>query len=262
MKTQTAVPEVLDYPTSSINTIDIRIDKKEVEILTEDCTCIIDEVELVKIIDLETKMPLPVVAAPQPTTTATPRKGMPKFLSRLLNRLSVLPLTLPLCLVLVLGLGNVCGQIQLSEGFESGLPTAYTTTTSYSLGSGTWTGSSNQVLRATTGVKTGTYSLQLRSQTGAQVISPNLSVGGVSTITFWGSASTTSGSVQVNYSTDGGATWNAASGSPFSLTTGNAVQKTATINSNSQNILIQFYRAAATVYIDDVVINTSEPTTQ
>lgn len=117
MKTQTAVPEVLDYPTSTVNTIDIRIDKKEFEILTQDGSCIIDEVEFVKIIDLETKMPLPVVAAPQPTTTATPRKGMSKFLSRLLNRLSVLPLTLPLCLVLVLGVGNVWGQT-INEGFE------------------------------------------------------------------------------------------------------------------------------------------------
>jgi hypothetical protein len=116
MKTQTAVPEDLDYPTSSVNTIDIRIDKKEYEILTEDCTCIIDEVEFVKIIDIETNMPLPVVAAPQPTTTATPRKGMSNFLSHLLNRLSILPLTLPLCLVLVLGVGNVWGQINITAG--------------------------------------------------------------------------------------------------------------------------------------------------
>ena len=119
MKTQTAVPEVLDYPTSTVNTIDIRIDKKEFQILTEDCSCIIDEVEFVKIIDLETKMQLPVVAAPQPTTTATPRKGMPKFLSRILNRLSVLPLTLSLCLVLVLGVGNVWGQAILTFEFSA-----------------------------------------------------------------------------------------------------------------------------------------------
>ncbi len=112
METQTAIPEVLDYPTSSVNTIDIRIDKKEYEILTEDCTCIIDEVDFVKIIDLNTEMPLPVVAAPQRTTDNS-RKGMSKLLSRLLNRLSVLPLTLPLCLVLVLGVGNVWGQATL-----------------------------------------------------------------------------------------------------------------------------------------------------
>ena len=155
--------------------------------------------------------------------------------------------------------GNVIGQVLLTEGFESGLPTGYTTTTSYTLGSGTWTGAASQVIRGTSGVNSGSYSLQLRSQTGAQVTSPNIAVGGVSTVTFYGNAS--SGSVQVNYSTDAGATWTAATGSPFSLTT-TTTQKTATINSNSPNILVQFYRTAATVYIDDIVINSSEPTTQ
>lgn len=148
-------------------------------------------------------------------------------------------------------LGSLNGWGQGTEGFESGLPTAYTTTTSYTLGSGTWTGQANGVVRGTTGVKSGSYSLQLRSQTGAQVTSPNQTTG-VGTVTFWGSASTTSGSVQVNYSTDGGTTWNAATGSPFTLTTGAAVQKTATINSSAANILVQFYRTAATVYIDDI----------
>ena len=33
-----------------------------------------------------------------------------KFVSRIFNRLVILPLTLPLCLVLVLGVGNVWGQ--------------------------------------------------------------------------------------------------------------------------------------------------------
>ena len=110
MKTITIEPKVLDYPTSSVNTIDLRIDKKEFDIFTEDCTCIIDEVEFVKIIDLETNMTLPVVDTPQASTTAAPRRGMPKFVSRIFNRLAVLPLTLPLCLVLVLGVGNVWGQ--------------------------------------------------------------------------------------------------------------------------------------------------------
>ncbi len=138
MKTQTLIPEVLDYPTSSVNTIDFRIDKKEFQILTEDGSCIIDEVEFVKIIDLETKMPLPVVAAPQPTATATPRKGIHKFVSRMFNRLAVLPLTLPLCLVLVLGVGNVWGQTNPTahdlsasnftfNGFANGATTTYPT---------------------------------------------------------------------------------------------------------------------------------------
>jgi hypothetical protein len=110
MKTITIEPKVLDYPKPSVTTIDLRIDKKEFEILTEDGSCIIDEVDFVKIIDLETKMPLPVVDSPQ-TTTAARRKGIHKFVSRNFNRLAVLPLTLPLCLVLVLGVGNVWGQL-------------------------------------------------------------------------------------------------------------------------------------------------------
>ena len=111
MKTHTLTPEVLDYPTASVATIDLRIDKKEFEILTEDCTCIIDEVEFVKIIDTTTQTPLPVVEATQATTTLLPRKGIHKFVSRNFNRLAVLPLTLPLCMVLVLGVGNVWGQL-------------------------------------------------------------------------------------------------------------------------------------------------------
>jgi hypothetical protein len=121
MKTITIEPKVLDYPTSSLTTIDIRIYKKEYDILTKDCLCIIDEVDFVKIIDTTTQTPLPVVAAPKPTTTATPRKSIHKFVSRILNRMAVLPLTMPLCLVLVLGVGNVWGQA-ITEGFESTFP--------------------------------------------------------------------------------------------------------------------------------------------
>lgn len=142
---------------------------------------------------------------------------------------------------------------QLTEGFESGLPTAYSPITNFTLGSGNWSGTSNQVLAGTTGVRTGTYSCQLRSQVGASVITPNMTTG-VGTVSFWGSASTTSGALQVNYSTDGGATWLAAVGSPFSLTTGVPVLRTATVNSSSPNIIVQFYRTSATVYIDDVSI--------
>lgn len=147
---------------------------------------------------------------------------------------------------------------QISEGFESGLPTSYSSVTSYSLGSGTWTGQANGVIRGTAGVKTGSYSLQLRSQTGAQVTTPNITTG-VGTVTFWASASTTPASVQVNYSTDGGGSWTPATGSPFSLATGTPVQKTATINSSAPNILVQFYRTAATVYIDDINIASYAP---
>lgn len=58
-------------------------------------------------------------------------------LSRLFNRMAVLPLTLPLCLVLVLGVGNVWGQVTLSgtsytqnfDGIGSGLPTGWSVRT-------------------------------------------------------------------------------------------------------------------------------------
>jgi hypothetical protein len=144
---------------------------------------------------------------------------------------------------------------QITEGFESGLPSSYGTTTSYTLGSGTWTGPANNVMAGTTGVKSGTKSCQLRSQTGAQIVSPTITQT-ISTITFWASKSTTgtASALQVNYSTDGGTTWIAASGSPFSLNQ-TVTQFTATINTSSTNVKIQFYRTAAVVYIDDVVIN-------
>ncbi|WP_136667640.1 T9SS sorting signal type C domain-containing protein [Flavobacterium sp. H122] len=152
---------------------------------------------------------------------------------------------------------SIVGWGQLTESFEIGLPTAYTTTTSYTLNSGVWSGQSNGVIRGTIGVQSGTYSCQLRSQTGAQITTPSLN--SVGTVTFYASSSTTSGSVQVNYSIDGGATWTPATGSPFSLTTGTPVQKTATINSSNSNILVQFYRTGATVYLDDININNFIP---
>lgn len=157
-----------------------------------------------------------------------------------------------LIIVLLISTLNGWGQV-ITEGFESGLPTAYTATTSYSLTSGTWTGQMMGVIRTTSGVHGGTYALQLRSQTGAQITTPNIA-SGISKVTFWASISTGSGSsLQVNYSTDGGTTWNVATGSPFSLNT-TVTQYTATINSTAPNLLVQFYRTYATVYIDDINI--------
>lgn len=149
---------------------------------------------------------------------------------------------------------------QLTESFELGLPTSYSATTTFTLGSGTWSGQANGVIRGTAGVKSGTYSCQLRSQEGAQITSPNIT-STVGTVSFYSSSSTASGSVQVNYSIDGGITWNSATGSPFTLTNGLPVLKIATINSSSPNILVQFYRTASTVYIDDVnILAFSTPT--
>lgn len=186
-----------------------------------------------------------------------------QMMSRLIRSASKLRFFVFSCFVFI----QVVGFGQLSESFESGLPTSYTSTTSYTLASGVWTGQANGVVRGATGVTNGSYSLQLKSQTGAQVTSPVITTG-VGTVTFYGSSSVASGSVQVNFSTDGGITWVPASGSPFSLTTGAGVLKTATINSSAGSILVQFYRTAGTVYIDQINIDSfsssgcTPPTTQ
>ncbi|MBQ0787408.1 MAG: T9SS type A sorting domain-containing protein [Oceanihabitans sp.] len=134
----------------------------------------------------------------------------------------------------------------LTEDFESGLPTSYETG-SWTLGSGTWTG--ENIIRGNT-AHTGAYGCQIRSATGAQITSPTLA--SVQTVNFWSRGSTTSARVQVNYSTDGGTSWTAAPESPYTLST-SYNQFTATINT-STNTLIQFYRTAATVYLDDVEV--------
>jgi len=112
METITTIKRSNSKFTSHTNSIDLQIDKKEFEILTEDCFCIIDEVEFVKIIDITTQTPLKVVEPTQSTATLLPRKGVSNFFSRLWNRFTFLPLTMPLCLVVMLGLfvGNGWGQ--------------------------------------------------------------------------------------------------------------------------------------------------------
>jgi uncharacterized repeat protein (TIGR02543 family) len=102
-------PQAKFFSTDKSN-IDLRIDKKEFDIFTEDCSCIIDEVEFVKIIDLKTNMSLPVLGSPQAITSSTPRKSIHKFVSSIFKCIAVFPVTLSLCLVLVLGVGNVWGQ--------------------------------------------------------------------------------------------------------------------------------------------------------
>ncbi|MEI8086065.1 MAG: YDG domain-containing protein [Paludibacter sp.] len=149
------------------------------------------------------------------------------------------------------------GQIQLSESFETGMPTSYTTSTA-TLGTGTWTGT--RIIRGTTGKQTGTYCCQLESSTGSNIISPTIAKGGISTITFYASRSSSSGSaLQVLISKNGGSFVQV--GSTFNLNT-TVTQYTATVNDASDNIQVQFYRTAGTLYIDDVVIKTAEPTTQ
>ena len=148
-----------------------------------------------------------------------------------------------------------CVQVwgQLSESFESGLPTSYTPSLqNVNLGSGTW--QIRDVIAGTTGVQTGAKSAQIRNATDAQIITPTL-YGGVATISFYVTASTTSGAYQVNISTDNGANWSPAPGSPFTISTTKSF-RSITVNNTSVN-KVQIYRTSATIYIDDVTITST-----
>ena len=136
----------------------------------------------------------------------------------------------------------------LAEGFETGMPTSYTTG-DVALGSGTW--SFVNVIRGTTKYA-GSYSCHIRSATGAQAQTPTFAEG-VGTISFWVYSSTASGGLQVNLSTDGGATWTPAAGSPFTGLGSTFVQKQITVDNASVN-KVQFYRTGATISLDEVAI--------
>jgi hypothetical protein len=153
-----------------------------------------------------------------------------------------------ICLLAVFSLisGGVWGQV--SESFESGLPTSYQTGT-VNLSSGSWY--IKDGMRGTTGVNSGVYSAQLKSATGSQLITPTL-IGGVNVISFYVTASTISGAYQVNISSDDGTTWSPAIGSPFTIGQTKTLM-TITINNPSVN-KIQVYRTSATLYFDDVLI--------
>lgn len=149
------------------------------------------------------------------------------------------------------GTNDLFGAGGGSEGFESGLPTSYGPETEFELASGIWTGSPNQVIRGTEGVQSGSYSLQLRAETGSHIVTPTL-LGGVANVSFYVTSSTSSGSLQVNVSSDDGDTWTAAPGSPF---TGLGTTTTLiSIDVDDPDInRIEFRRTAATIRIDDVV---------
>ncbi|WP_264548120.1 T9SS type A sorting domain-containing protein [Flavobacterium sp. N2820] len=159
-------------------------------------------------------------------------------------------------LVVLLVLMSNYGWGQISESFESGLPSSYNASLSnVTLNSGTW--QVKDVIAGTTGVQTGTKSAQIRSATAAQIITPTIS-GGVGTVSFYVTASSTSGAYQVNFSTDNGINWTPATGSPFTIGTTKTL-RTITINNSNVN-KIQIYRTVATIYIDDFVTTTFGPT--
>lgn len=157
--------------------------------------------------------------------------------------------------VLLVLIGNY-GWGQISESFESGLPSSYNTSLSnVTLNSGTW--QVKDVVAGTTGVQTGTKSAQIRNATAAQIITPTIS-GGVGTVSFYVTGSTASGAYQVNFSTDNGLNWTPATGSPFTIGKTKTL-RTITINNSNVN-KIQIYRTAATIYIDNFVTTTFAPT--
>jgi hypothetical protein len=168
------------------------------------------------------------------------------FLTLLINKnnsFRTTRLLLPAVLIMLFGVNEVKGQI--TEGFESGLTGSYQTG-NVTLGSGTW--NVTNVMAGTTGVNSGTKSAQIQGATGSQIITPTIT-GGVGIISFYISASTASGAYQVNISSDNGTTWNAATGSPFTIGTSKTL-RTITINNSSVN-KIQIYRTGATLYVDD-----------
>jgi hypothetical protein len=149
------------------------------------------------------------------------------------------------------------GWGQITEGFESGLPASYTATASYTLGSGTWTGAPSLVIKATTPVKTGSASCQLKNTTGANVTTPILN-SGVGTIKVWAAASTGTGGLQVQTSTDG-TTFNQTGSTATPLQT--MTQYTFAVNDATVRY-VRFYRTAQTMIIDDVSITLPPPSTQ
>lgn len=162
-------------------------------------------------------------------------------------------------LMLFMTLFSIWSWGQINESFETGLPGSYNSTLStVTLSSGSW--QIQDVITGTTGVTAGTKSAQIRSATGAQVITPTLT-GGVGTVSFTILASTASGAYQVNVSEDNGQTWTPAPGSPFTVGT---TSSTRTININSSTVnKIQIYRTGATLYVDSfstTAFSSSSPT--
>ena len=100
------------------------------------------------------------------------------------------------------------------ESFETGLPTDYSSVTSFVLSSGTWTAPALMVRSQNANAVSGTFSLQLKSDAAAYIQSPTLP-DGVGVIEFYASSSAAA-SMRVDISTNGGATF-AQTGAIISL---------------------------------------------
>lgn len=144
------------------------------------------------------------------------------------------------------------GWGQITEGFESGVPTSYPTTqTSYTFGSGSW--SLLNVLQNSTNKHSGSYCAQIKSASGANATTPSLNTCG--TVTFWCKSGTTgSNGLKIQKSISGGAFTDVQT---FTITTTNT-QYTCIVSDNSADVKIRFLNMnVQTLYLDDVSATTN-----
>jgi hypothetical protein len=150
------------------------------------------------------------------------------------------------CLVLLLVFTATPAIAQLTEAFETGLPTtAPTTATNYTLSSGVWT-----ILKGvrTTTKHGGTYALNLNNGTSTASYATAPALATVTTMTFWarGSGSST---LTIQKSVNGGAYTTVASQAISS----SFASYTMTVNETGGNVRIRFQNSTSqTHYIDDV----------
>ena len=214
----------------------------------------------------------------QPTVTFSPRKGIHKFVSRIFSRMAVLPLTLPLCLVLVLGVGNIWGQTyydmssgNYSQNFNgiTTLPTNFSIVAVLSTGSipiatKTTTASTSSLSVVSTGAAIGrdvATSTRLAFLTtgatdNATAISTDLNLNFTSrnagnlsfdASTIFNSTGNRVGSLRVYYSIDG-STWSELTGTNLPYTATNNVAGSASVSitlpsaiNNQATVKLRFY---------------------
>lgn len=144
-------------------------------------------------------------------------------------------------------------QGTLTEGFQvsSGLTGSYTTG-NVIINGRTW-----NVTNVSNGNNVGNNSnasAQLQGITNSNIITPILN--NVAKIDFYVRSTVASGSMQVNYSTDGGVNWLPAPGSPFTgLAQNTWIPQSITFPTpTAGGTLVQFRRTNGTIYVDDIVI--------
>ena len=156
---------------------------------------------------------------------------------------------------LVIVSGNLWAQT-ISETFNeatttsttggTGMPNSGYGTGGYILSSGTWT--FTNAIRGTSNVNS-SPGCQIQSGTGNNIISPNISSGGLGTISFYAAGTSAGAAVNVAISINGAAY---SAGTSFTGLTTTSTLKTLIINDPSANIKIKFTRTAGTLTLDDI----------